>query len=126
MASQQIWNEFLMTLDNVEFHFLSKYIESEKDEKLAKTLVDFLKSHPKLAKHRLGVAYNILLKKLINMEKYEEGFTIVNEAIANVCYQHIRSMTLERLRDGLQTIGKEFPFEILQEQTDQTADIKQK
>lgn len=108
-ASYEIWNNFLVKLNKVDFGFIIDAIKTETDEKLAKTLISFLKDHPKLSRNTLGVAYNLLLIKLIKAKRYDETLEVVEESIQNMCFKYVQPMTLERLRSAFRRQGKDFP-----------------
>lgn len=113
-ASRKIWNDYLVKVDKIQTGALVHAIKAADDEKLATTLLTFLKSHPNIQVRKipLGLAYDLLLRKLTMAKKYDEGLQAVEEAIQNDCYKFITIMTLERFQDALNKVGKEFPHVI--------------
>lgn len=112
IASRELWDNFLIAADRVDFGALIGPIKGAKDARLARTLVDFLKTSQKTSKSAVGVAYNLLIMKLSRSKEYDEGLNVVEESIQNECFEFVQPMTLEQLRDGLQKMGKTFPYSI--------------
>lgn len=105
--AEQIWNEHVKNSPRIMFQKIVQTVRENKDDLLAKKLVEHLKSSP-ITTGALGNAYSCLLDVYTAEAKYPEAVSAFEEAIENVSLNNLNRTAVLRVKEAYEKQGKPF------------------
>lgn len=109
--SQRIWDKYLTESPRLMFQRIVHVARENQNAGLIIKLIDQLRT-AKVTEGALGNVYSCLLDVYTLKQQYDEGLEALKTSIKDVCLEHINRTALQRLKDGLEKSGKEFPYQI--------------
>lgn len=103
-----LWNEHLSKVPRIMFQKILQTARENKDDILAKKLIEVLKNTPVITQGALGNAYSCLLDLLVTNGKIEELFNKFEEAIQNVSIDNINRTAVLKVKEVYEKEGRYF------------------
>jgi len=109
--AEQLWNKYLTNEPRLMFQRVSQVARERQDVDLAKRLIVKLKD-AKITDGALGNAYSCLIDVLAIEEKFDEGLKVIKQAQETTGLENVNRTALNRIKDGVEKAGQNFPFVI--------------
>jgi len=112
-VSKSIWTQHLSSSTKPEFmdRFAIRKLYQLKSENHLKQLIDLL-SEGTFSTSSFKSAYHSLLSIYIDAERFDEGLQLLETTIQKLPIENQSQKVLIRLKNGLESSGKQFPYTI--------------
>ncbi|KAG8038103.1 hypothetical protein G9C98_006428 [Cotesia typhae] len=91
---------------------ITEYALKNKDSELMEMLKKKLDTHPELANNSSARIYSDLMELYNSLERFEDSLKVFNEVKSRFRDNVIRNVMILDLKEGLEKIGKRFPYKI--------------
>lgn len=108
---ERLWKTHVAATPRLMFQRIIHVAREQQNEQLIRNLIKKLKSIS-VTDGALGIAYSCLLDVLATKEQYDQGLVAVNDALKDVCLEHINRTALLRIKEGIERANKTFPHAI--------------
>lgn len=110
-SAERIMKNYLTETPKLMFMHTTKVARDRKDANIAKNLLTALKDS-KVSEGGLGAVHSCLIDVYCLQENYDDAMKAVDNAVKDVCLEHINRTALLRVKEGLEKAGKNFPHKI--------------
>ncbi|CAD6213207.1 GSCOCG00003965001-RA-CDS [Cotesia congregata] len=91
---------------------ITEYALQNKDSQLMETLKKKFESHPGLANNASARIYSDLMELYNSLERFEDSLKVFSEVKSRFRDNVVRNVMILDLKEGLEKIGKRFPYKI--------------
>lgn len=111
--AKEIYDKCLLnSSDNLLFGHICQKARESATVDLLPPLVEILNSRATTSESAKGIAYSCWLDVLCANQRYEEALTVLEGSLKEVTLQHINNTALVRVKEGLASSNKTFPYTI--------------
>lgn len=108
---KNIWTKYLQSASTVKFAGVMKTAKSAKDVQLAVRIIDYVKTL-KISEQELGAVHSDLMDIYCDKQQFDQALDVLNATVKGISINHLNAKTLFRIKQGIESGGKVFPYAI--------------
>lgn len=115
--AKEVYDKYLAkSEDNLMFASINQKARDSSNVNLLPPLLEILNSRPSTPQAAKGILYSCWVDVLTAQEKYDEALGVVEGSLKSISLQNFNTTALSRLKEGLASSNKTFPYTIPQKE----------
>ncbi|XP_064103451.1 uncharacterized protein LOC135213420 [Macrobrachium nipponense] len=115
--AKEVYDKYLAkSEDNLMFASINQKARDASNVNLLPPLLEILNSRPNTPQAAKGILYSCWVDVLTAQQKYDEALGVVEGSLKSISLQNINTTALNRLKEGLASSNKTFPYTIPQKE----------